>query len=97
MQRILFFCLMVCLLFCGCGQKDAERAVQGRIGDERAVSRGEAAKMIALAFYGPEELAELEQTADFPDVAETGEAYIYINGAVSMGFFSGDEDGNFYP
>lgn len=97
MRRILFFCLMVCLLFCGCGQKDTERAVQGRIGDERAVSRGEAAKMIALAFYGPEELAELEQTVDFPDVAETGETYIYINGAVSMGFFSGDEDGNFYP
>ncbi|MBM6828243.1 SpoIID/LytB domain-containing protein [Anaerotignum lactatifermentans] len=96
MRRILFLCLGL-LLLCGCAQQTVDRAVQGRIGDERAVSRAEAAKMISLAFYGPEELAELEQTAEFPDVSKDGDQYAYINGAVSMGFFSGDEDGNFYP
>lgn len=96
MRRILFLCLFF-LLFCGCAQQTGERAAQGRIGDDRAVSRAEAAKMIALAFYGPEELTELEQKADFPDISREDSRYVYINGAVSMGFFSGDEDGNFYP
>lgn len=96
MRRILFLCLGI-LLFCGCAQQITDRAAQGRIGDDHAVSRAEAAKMIALAFYRPEELAELEQTTDFPDVSKEEGQYIYINGAVSMGFFSGDEDGNFYP
>ncbi len=70
---------------------------QGRIGDDLSVSREMAAKTIALSFYTEEELDVLEKKVKFPDVSESDWAYPYINGAVALGFLSGDEDGNFYP
>ena len=74
-----------------------KKGVAGRIGDEEAVSRELAAKMMALAFYTPKELEEMDKEIDFPDVEESQWAYPYINGAVVMGMLSGDEDGGFHP
>lgn len=100
MKRLFFmlflFCMTICVSACHANIQ-AEMAPVGRIGDAQSVSRAMAAKTIALAFYGMEELQALEPVADFPDVSKTDWAYPYINGAVALGYLSGDEDGNFYP
>lgn len=96
MGRILFLCATICFLVAGCGTEQKQAAL-GRIGDEEAITREMAAKTIALAFYTAEELEEMEKTADFPDISQEDAVFPFINGAVSMKFFSGDEDGNFYP
>lgn len=92
-------CMAICLALCGCGtEKDTmKKGVEGRIGDEEAVSRELAAKMMSLAFCTPKELDEMEKKIDFPDVEVSHWAYPYINGAVSLGILSGDEDGMFHP
>ena len=100
MKRLFFMLVLCCMVLCvsACqANVQADIASAGRIGDEQPVSRAMAAKTIALAFYSMEELKALEQSADFPDVSKTDWAYPYINGAVALGYLSGDEDGNFYP
>lgn len=100
MKRLFFMLVLCCMVLCvsACqANVQADIASAGRIGDEQPVSRAMAAKTIALAFYSMEELQALEQSADFPDVSKTDWAYPYINGAVALGYLSGDEDGNFYP
>ena len=99
MKRMLFILWIgISVWCCGCGASlPVEQAQAGRIGDDLAVSRAMAAKMISLTFYTEEELQDLEAQSDFPDVSTQYWAYPYINGAVALGFLSGDEDGNFYP
>ncbi len=103
MRKMIFFlctmCVSLCFSLCGCGRAEdmVQKGLEGRIGDEEAVSRELAAKMMTLAFHTPQELKKMEQKANFPDVDVSHWAYPYINGAVSMGILSGDEDGNFHP
>ena len=68
----------------------------GAIGDDIPITRGQAAKMLALAFYTPEEIENLPQDASFPDVAKDSWVYPYINATVTLDFFSGDGEG-FHP
>ncbi len=97
-KAVLLLLTGVCISLSSCGMTQQKiHTEQGRIGDDLSVTRQMAAKTIALSFYTEKELEELEQKADFPDVSETDWAYPYINGAVALGFLSGDEDGNFYP
>ncbi len=92
------FALLALLLFCGCGRLDEpQRAQVGVIGTEMAISRELAAKMIALAFYTPQELAELETELDFSDLSEGDWVYPYAEGCVEQGFFVGSEEGTFRP
>ncbi|WP_317854336.1 SpoIID/LytB domain-containing protein [Chakrabartyella piscis] len=97
-------CLMCCMLTaCGSMQKESSLGLEngtatelpdlGRIGEETTITRGEVAKMVALAFYTQEELMELEDVSDFSDVSHTDTSYPYINAVVEKGFFSGDEEG----
>lgn len=101
--------LLAGVFLSGCGSKESdlqqkkgqlemqETSVEvGRIGDDIPVTRGQAAKMIALAFYTPKELEQLPQKAAFDDVDEAMWCYPYINGAVQQGFLLGDGE-NFAP
>ena len=97
-KAVLLLLTGVCIGLSSCGiSQRGVHTEQGRIGDDLSVSREMAAKTISLSFYTEQELEELEQKIDFPDVSESDWAYPYINGAVTLGFLSGDEDGNFYP
>lgn len=97
-KAVLLLLTGVCISLSSCGMTQQKIHTEvGRIGDDISVTRQMAAKTIALSFYTEKELEELEQKADFPDVSETDWAYPYINGAVALGFLSGDEDGHFYP
>ena len=73
-----------------------ENANIGRFGDDVAVTRGEMAKMIALAFYTPEEIAQMKNKIHFNDVSVEDWYYPYINTAVIEGYLSGDGE-NFLP
>ena len=100
MKRLLILSLSLCFILGGCGKAPKSTAeVQaplGAIGDDIPITRGQAAKMLALAFYTPQEIESLPQEATFPDVSEDSWAYPYINAAVALDFFSGDGEG-FHP
>lgn len=86
------------LLLTGCSATEQKPMPEtGRIGSELSVSREQAAKTIALAFFTPEELEAIQSKVDFSDVAAEDWAYPYICGAVEKGFFSGGEEGDFRP
>ncbi len=68
-------------------------ATEGKIGETYGITRGQVAKMIALAFYTEEEIKAQEQTIDFKDMKESDWCYAYVNMVSQLGFFSGDEDG----
>ncbi len=90
--------MLLMVLFCGCGRiEQMERAPVGIIGRDISISRELAAKTIALAFYTPQELEEMETEADFLDVTVEDWAYPYICGCVEQGFFAGSEEGTFRP
>ena len=69
---------------------EVETAAVGRFGDDIPATRGEVAKMIALAFYTPEEMAEMENYIRFTDVSVEDWYYPYINAAVKEGYLSGE-------
>ncbi len=73
-----------------------ENASVGRFGDDVPVTRGEMAKMIALAFYTPVEIAQMKNNIHFNDVSVEDWYYPYINTAVIEGYLSGDGE-NFLP
>ncbi len=62
----------------------------GRIGEEAPITRGEVARLVALAFYTKEEMMELPEQGGFLDVSP--EDLYYINAVVDLGFFSGAEE-----
>ncbi len=97
MKRLLIWILAIGFLLSGCGGasplEPKGQAPQGAIGDDIPITRGQAAKMLALAFYTPEEIKNLPQDTSFPDVAKEDWAYPYINAAVELDFFSGDGEG----
>lgn len=96
MKRLWIGLLLIVFVCSGCGRTPLEgpkEVVQGVIGDEMPINRALVAKMIALAFYTPEELMTLPKEIDFPDVAAEKWYYPYINGAVTLDFFSGDGEG----
>ncbi len=68
----------------------------GRFGDDIPITRGEMAKMIALSFYTPEEIANMKNNIQFHDVSVEDWYYPYINAAVTDGYLSGDGE-NFLP
>jgi len=68
----------------------------GRFGDDIPITRGEMAKMIALSFYTPEEIAGMKNNIQFHDVSVEDWYYPYINAAVTDGYLSGDGE-NFLP
>ena len=91
--------LIISGLCVGCGS-EVERKVQknelqeiGTIGEEEVITRGQVAKMIALAFYTPKEIEALEKNTTFPDVTEKDWCYPYVNASTQLEFFSGDEEG----
>ena len=73
-----------------------EGANVGRFGDDVPVTRGEMAKMIALSFYTPEEIAEMKNNIQFNDVSVEDWYYPYINAAVIAGYLSGEGE-SFLP
>ncbi len=73
-----------------------ESANVGRFGDNIPITRGEMAKMIALAFYTPKEIADMKNGIRFHDVSVDDWYYPYINAAVMDGYLSGDGE-NFLP
>ena len=89
--------LLLLLTGCTSGEEISSRAETGHIGMDIAISREMAAKMIALAFYSNEELAELDMELDFSDVSQEDWSYPYICGCVAEGFFAGSEEGTFRP
>lgn len=97
MKRLLIWIVTLAFILSGCTKvpriEPAAQAPQGTIGDDIPISRGEAAKMLALAFYTPEEIENLPDHISFPDVAKEDWAYPYINAAVALEFFSGDGEG----
>lgn len=97
MKRLLIWILAIGLLLGGCSGAPPNvpngQAAQGAIGDDIPITRGQAAKMLALAFYTPQEIKNLPQDTSFPDVAKDDWAYPYINAAVELKFFSGDGEG----
>lgn len=97
MKRLFIWILAIGLLLGGCtGAPPTEpkgQAAQGAIGDDIPITRGQAAKMLALAFYTPQEIKNLPQDTSFPDVKKEDWAYPYINAAVELNFFSGDGEG----
>lgn len=97
MKRLFIWILAIGLLLGGCSSapptEPKGQAEQGTIGDDIPITRGQAAKMLALAFYTPQEIENLPQDTSFPDVAKEDWAYPYINAAVELKFFSGDGEG----
>ena len=71
---------------------EIETANVGRFGDDIPITRGEMAKMIALAFYMPEEIAGMQNNIHFTDVSVEDWYYPYINVAVKEGYLSGEGD-----
>ena len=68
----------------------------GRFGDDIPITRGEMAKMIALSFYTPKEIADMKNGIRFHDVSVDDWYYPYINAAVTDGYLSGDGE-SFLP
>lgn len=99
MKRLFIWIVTLGFLLCGCTStavpKDEalSQAPQGDIGDNIPITRSQAAKMLALAFYTREEIENLPQDTSFPDVSKEDWAYQYINAAVELDFFSGDGEG----
>ncbi|WP_352400208.1 SpoIID/LytB domain-containing protein [Anaerotignum sp.] len=99
MKRLLIWIVAFGFILGGCsGMPKQEvttttQAPQGIIGDDIPITRSQAAKMLALAFYTPEEVQNLPQDVSFPDVSKDNWAYPYINAAVELEFFSGDGEG----
>ncbi len=101
MKKYLILTGMILCLFAGCSsvrQEAKEMNIEaGRIGDSFSISREQAAKTIALAFFTAEELENIQTEVHFSDVAVEDWAYPYICGTVEKGFFSGGEEGDFRP
>lgn len=97
MKRLLIWIVALAFILSGCTKvprlESTAQAPQGAIGDDIPISRGQAAKMLALAFYTPEEIENLSTDVSFPDVTKEDWAYPYINAAVELKFFSGDGEG----
>ncbi|NCC15595.1 MAG: SpoIID/LytB domain-containing protein [Clostridia bacterium] len=97
MKRLLIWIVAFGFLLSGCASvpkiEENSQAPEGAIGDDIPITRGQAAKMLALAFYSTEEIENLPQDTSFPDVSQEDWAYPYINAAVELDFFSGDGEG----
>ena len=97
MKRLFIWIVIFGFILSGCSSvpevESISQAPQGAIGDDIPITRGQAAKMIALAFYSQKEIEELPQDTSFPDVTKEDWAYPYINAAVELDFFSGDGEG----
>ena len=110
MKRWIMLILSCGLLLSGCNREELpdkpgnEKAQSmewqemptGRIGDEFSITRAQAAKMMALAFYDKNQLENLPVKQRFADVDENMWYAPYINGAVEQGFLAGDDTG-FHP
>lgn len=98
MKKIWILTGLLCLFFTGCSaEKEKTIPEVGRIGNTLSVSREQAARTIALAFFTVEELENVQTKVSFSDLTEEDWAYPYICGAVEKGFFSGGEEGDFRP
>lgn len=99
MKRLLIWIVALGFILSGCGkvpvpkEESVSQAPQGNIGDDIPITRSQAAKMLALAFYTPEEIENLPKDTSFPDVSKEDWSYPYINAAVELDFFSGDGQG----
>ncbi|KXL51865.1 amidase enhancer precursor [Anaerotignum neopropionicum] len=97
MKRLLIWIVALGFILGGCASAPpvelVTQAPQGTIGDDIPITRSQAAKMLALAFYTQEEIENLPQNASFPDVSKENWAYPYINAVVELNFFSGDGEG----
>lgn len=65
-------------------------ALDGRISSFQYITRGEAAKIIAISLG----LEDVENVCDFSDLAQTHPYYSYINSLVAAGYMVGDGDSN---
>ena len=97
---VLFIILITSLI--GCSKKvepPKKNVVQnndiqlGKYGENLAVSRAVAAKMIALSFFTKDEINNMEVKINFQDVNMEDWYYPYINAVYSKGFMKGDDDG----
>ncbi|MDD4843513.1 MAG: SpoIID/LytB domain-containing protein [Anaerotignum sp.] len=97
MKRLLIWIVALGFILSGCASTPqmelVTHAPQGAIGDDIPITRSQAAKMLALAFYTQEEIGNLPQDTAFPDVSKEDWSYPYINAAVELNFFSGDGEG----
>lgn len=92
---IIFSVILTAVLFgCASNRQTAEisQAEQGAYGQALPVTRGEAARMLALCLYTSTEIYQMENKADFKDVAREDRLYPYINAAVNAGVMAGDND-----
>ncbi len=63
------------------------REAEGTIGETIAVTRVQAAKMVAMALYTKNELLQLEGVEKFSDITKEEWAYPYVNGCAVHGIF----------
>ncbi|MCD8239776.1 MAG: SpoIID/LytB domain-containing protein [Clostridiales bacterium] len=90
---IIFFVLSLGAVLSGCGKTDIKspesKTQAGAYGEAKPVTRGEAARMLALCLYGYNEICSMEEVAEFTDVSREDSLYKYINAVYSAGAMTG--------
>ncbi|MCD7854844.1 MAG: SpoIID/LytB domain-containing protein [Clostridiales bacterium] len=89
---IIIFVLGVAV-FSGCGKTENEgqpsKAQTGAYGEARPVTRGEAARMLALCIQDYAEICSGSETARFTDISPDDSLYKYVNAVYTAGIMTG--------
>ncbi len=71
------------------GKKPEVKTQAGAYGEAKPVTRGEAARMLALCLYGYDEICSMEETAEFKDISRDDSLYKYVNAVYTAGVMTG--------
>ncbi len=92
-----FLILILVFVLTGCTKTALNNTQMGTVGENEPITRGEAARMMALNIYTIEEINKMERKITFEDTDISKWYDKYINAAFSAGLIAGVDEEHFAP